>query len=209
MRHKCRENRPSGPFSRLGWMGSRRAVLILLVVGLLAVAVSGCGSEDSPDLLPGETAGDIKANLNLVEELVAAGDCVGAANAAAAVREQVDGLSGVDAALKEALVKGAGRLNEVIGECEEAAEEDGAETTEPLEPDQRETEQREKDEEREERQAEREAEKEQKEQEKEEREPPEKEKSPEEPEEPEVQPVEPPTPPSGGVSPSSPAGGGE
>ena len=209
MTRKCRENRPSGPFSRLAWMGSRRAVLILLVVGLLAVAVSGCGSEDSPDLLPGETAGDIKANLNLVEELVAAGDCVGAANAAAAVREQVDGLSVVDAALKEALVKGAGRLNEVIGECEEAAEEDGAETTEPLEPDQRETEQREKDEEREERQAEREAEKEQKEQEKEEREPPDKEKSPEEPEEPEVQPVEPPTPPSGGVSPSSPAGEGE
>lgn len=207
---KCRENPASGRFSRLGWMGRYRAIALALVLGLLATAtLAACGSEDNPELLPGETASDINANLELIEDLVAAGDCVGAENAAAAVGEQVEALTGVDQELKEALSKGATRLNEVIGECEEAPEEE--ETTASEEPDLEELEKEERDEEKAQEKAEKEAEKEQKQEEKAEKEPPSTEPpgQEEKQEEDEVPPSETSTPPSGGVSPSTPAEGAE
>jgi len=210
MRGKCRENPASGPFSRLAWMGRSRAILLALVLGLLAAAtLSACGGEEDADLLPGETASEINANLDLVEDLVAAGDCVGAENAAAAIRGQVEELTGVDQELVETLGKGATRLEEVIGECDESPEED-EETTESEEPDLEEQEKEDRDEEKAQEKAEKEAEKEQKQEEKTEKEPAEKEPpSQEEPkEETEVPPTEE-TPPSGGVSPSTPAGGAE
>ncbi|MDX6622735.1 MAG: hypothetical protein QOE75_667 [Solirubrobacterales bacterium] len=211
MSPKCREKPASGPFSRLAWMGRSRAIPLALVLGLLAAAtLTACGSEDNPDLLPGETASEIKANLDLVEDLVADGDCVGAANAAAAVSGQVEALTGVDEELQEALAKGAARLNEVVGECSEAPEEDEATTIE--EPDAEELEKEERDEEKAQEKAEKEAEKEQKKEEKPEKEAPGKETpDQEEPkeEESEVPPTEPTNPPSGGVSPGVSAEGAE
>jgi outer membrane biosynthesis protein TonB len=210
MSAKCRENRASEPFSRLGWMGRSRAFSIALVLGLLAAAtLSACGNEEEAELLPGETASEINANLNLVEDLVAAGDCVGATNAAAAVSEQVEALTGVDAELQETLAKGAARLTELIGECEEAPEEE--ETTASEEPDPEELEREERDEEKAQEKAEKEEEQEQKQEEKAEKEPPAKEEAPgqEKQEEAEVPPTEPTEPPSGGVSPSTEAGGAE
>lgn len=212
MTRKCRENPASGPFSRLAWMGRHRAILLALVLGILAAAtLSACGGEEKAELLPGKTAGDIDANLSLVEELVANGDCVGAENAAAAVREQVDALTGVDQRLKETLSDGAARLQEVIGECVEQSPQEDEETTASEEPDLEEVEKEERDEEKAQEEAEKEAEKEQKKEEKEEKEPPAKETpDQEEPkEEPEVPPTEPTNPPSGGVSPSTEAGGAE
>lgn len=210
MSPKCREKPASGRFSRLAWMGRSRAIPLALVLGLLAAAtLSACGSEDSPDLLPGETASEITANLDLVEDLVAAGDCIGAENAAAAVSGQVEALTEVDEELQEALAKGAARLNEVVGECSEAPEED--ETTTIEEPDSEELEKEQRDEEKAQEKAEKEAEKKQKKEEKPEKETPEKEQpGKEEPkEETEVPPTEPTNPPSGGVSPSEAAGGAE
>jgi len=192
-------------------MGRSRAILLALVLGLLAAAtLSACGSDDKAELLPGKTAGDIDANLSLVEDLAANGDCVGAENAAAAVREQVDALTGVDQELKETLSDGAARLQEVVGECEEAPEET-EETTESEEPDLQELEKEERDEQKAQEKAEKEAEKEQKKEEKAEKEPPSKETPDEEEpkEEKEVPPTEPTNPPSGGVSPSTEAGGAE
>lgn len=210
MSPKCREKPASGPFSRLAWMGRSRAILLALVLGLLAAAtLSACGSEDSPDLLPGVTASEIKANLDLVEDLVADGDCIGAANAAAAVSGQVEELTGVDEELQEALAKGAARLNEVVGECDEAPEEDETTTTE--EPDAAELEKEEQDEEKAQEKADEDAEKEQKKEEKPEKETPDNEPpDQEEPkEESEVPPTEPTNPPSGGVSPGVSAEGAE
>ncbi len=191
-------------------MGRLRAILLALVLSLAAAtALSACGGGGDPDLLPGETASEINANLDLIENLVSEGDCVGAANAASSVGEQVEALTGVDKELKEALSEGAARLNEVIVECDEAPEEE--DTTSSLEAEE-ESEQLEADEkaqEKAEKQEEKEAEKEEKKEEKSEKEAP---------------PVEPPgqekqeegseTPTessdggtsSGGVSPSAPAG---
>ncbi|MBK5219891.1 MAG: hypothetical protein JJE35_08910 [Thermoleophilia bacterium] len=188
-------------------MGRLRAILLAFVLAATAATtLSACGGSDSADLLPGETASEINANLDLVEQLVAEGDCVGAANAAAAIGEQVEGLSGVDKELKEALSEGATRLNEVIVECDEASEEE--ETTPAIEPE----EELEEDEKGKDGKAEKDAEKDEKKEEKSEK---------------EVPPVEPPEPPgqekneeeetpptepsdggtsSGGVSPGAPAG---
>lgn len=190
-------------------MGRLRAISIALVLAVaVATTLSACG-EEKADLLPGETAGEINANLDLVETLVDEGDCVGAANAAAAVGEQVEALTGVNKELKEALTEGANRLNEVIGECDEAASEE-ENTTETLEPDE---EEREADEDREQekadKEAEKEADKEQKAEEKSEKEtPPTESPGEEKQEEKEAPPTEPEDggTPSGGVAPSAPAG---
>ncbi len=192
-------------------MGRLRAVSIALVlVVAAATTLSACGSSDKADLLPGETASEINANLDLVETLVDEGDCVGAANAAAAVGEQVEALTGVNQELKEALTEGANRLNEVIVECTEATE--AEDTTETVEPDEEEREaEAEREQEKTDKEAEKEAKKEQKAEEKSEKEtPPTEEKGEEKQEEKEVPPVEPEDggTPSGGVSPSAPAGAG-
>lgn len=207
MSPKCRPNTASGPFSRLGRVGPPKAILALLAATLLALALPACGSGGEAELLPGETAEQIKANLGLVEELVAAGDCVGAENAAAAVSDQVAALEGVDAELVTALEQGAARLNEVVGECDEGQEEDEraeeeADAEQLEEEDQRA-------EERARNRSEREAEREQKKEEREERQPPAKEpKEPEEQETPETPETGGGTP-SGGVAPATPAEGGE
>jgi len=99
----------------------------LVALSLAAVAALGlvaCGSGDKADLLPGETAGEITSNLDQVKELAAAGDCIGAADAAQAVSTQIEDLGGVDQKLKLALQEGATRLNEVVASCQEAPEDE-------------------------------------------------------------------------------------
>jgi len=193
-------------------MGRLKATLLaLLVAALAAVALSACGGSDSADLLPGETAREINANLDLVETLVDEGDCVGASNAAAAVSEQVGELTGVDQGLKDALAKGANRLNEVVAQCDEASEEETTSSAE-LEDEEREEEQRAKEEEKAEKEAEKEREKEEKEVPQteppghEKNEPPGQEKKEEETEAPPTEQGDGGTP-SGGVSPSTEVGG--
>lgn len=134
-----------------------------IVASLSALAVAGlsaCGGEDAK-LLPGDTAREITANLDSVKQLTDEGDCVGAESAAAQVGEQIEALGGVDRKLKEALDKGAERLNEVVDECEEAEE---PETVAPAEIPSEEAEEEEPD-----KKAEKEEEKAEKEREKEER----------------------------------------
>jgi hypothetical protein len=191
-------------------MGRLRAILLALVISLAAAtALSACGGSDKADLLPGETASEINANLDLIEQLVEEGDCVGADNAAASVGEQVEALTGVDKELQEALSEGAARLNEVIVECDEAPEEDEETTLDPeLEEEDQQFEEDEKAQQKAEKEEEKEAEKEEKKEPKEEKEAPPVEPPGQEKEEE----TEPPTEQSdggtssGGVSPSTPAG---
>ena len=98
-----------------------RTTIVASLSALAVAALSACGGEDAK-LLPGDTAREITANLDSVKQLTDEGDCVGAESAAAQVGEQIEALGGVDRKLKEALEKGAERLNEVVDECEEAEE---------------------------------------------------------------------------------------
>jgi len=119
----CREFLRRGRFSRLARV--RRASLpsLALAAGLLiALGLTACGGEDAK-LLPGETAREITANLDTVQQLAGEGDCVGAESAVQQVGEQIEALAGVDPKLKRALEQGAARLEEVIASCEESSSE--------------------------------------------------------------------------------------
>lgn len=128
---ECRVIPRRRAFSRLARMP--RPPRFPAVLGLIALAALGlvaCGGEDAK-LLPGETAREIVANLDTVQQLSDEGDCIGAESAAQQVGEQIEALAGVDRKLKQALEDGASRLQEVIVECEESASEAIAPATIP------------------------------------------------------------------------------
>ena len=119
----CREIPRPRTFSRLARMPRLPASLLALALGATAaLALASCGGKDA-QLLPGETAREITANLDTVQQLADEGDCVGAESAAQQVGEQIAALEGVDAKLKRALEDGAARLNEAIAGCEESTTE--------------------------------------------------------------------------------------
>jgi hypothetical protein len=131
---RCREILRLKLFSRLAQMP--RLPLPLLAVGFTAtaaLALGACGGEDAK-LLPGETAREITANLDTVQQLSDEGDCLGAESAAQQVGEQIEALEGVDLKLKRALDEGAVRLEEVIATCEESTTEAIAPAEIPTEP---------------------------------------------------------------------------
>lgn len=122
---------PPGSFSRLGPVRRPLASLLALALGAgLVLGLTACGEEDA-QLLPGETAREITANLDAVKQLADEGDCVGAEAASEQVSEQVEALGGVDRRLKQALAQGTERLNEVIAGCEEEEIEEIAPATIP------------------------------------------------------------------------------
>ena len=94
------------------------ASVLALALGLAAaMALISCGGGNDADLLPGETASEINASLDMVRDLADSGDCEGAQDAAQQVSDQIDGLSGIDGKLKQALLDAAERLNEVVASC--------------------------------------------------------------------------------------------
>jgi len=110
-------------------MGRLSAFLLAFLLGAAgAVGLVSCGGGSDADLLPGTTADQIEANLELVRELAAEEDCIGAEDAVATVTADVEELEGVDLKLKAALQEGTARLSEVVGRCEE---ETTSEETEP------------------------------------------------------------------------------
>jgi outer membrane biosynthesis protein TonB len=116
----CREDPPQKPLSRLATVRQPAAVVLALALGALAAfALTSCGGGEDAKLLPGNTAQEISENLDSVKQFVSEGECVGAENAAQEVSAQVEGLSGVDEKLKQALQRGAEKLSEVVVACEE------------------------------------------------------------------------------------------
>jgi hypothetical protein len=93
--------------------------LALLLGAIAAVALASCGGGEDAKLLPGTTAQEISENLDGVKQFVSEGECVGAENAAQEVSSQVEALDGVDAKLKQALQRGAEKLDEVVATCVE------------------------------------------------------------------------------------------
>ena len=156
-------------FSRLATVRQLAVPILALALGVAtAFSLAACGGEDAK-LLPGATATEISENLDAVKQLASEGECVGAADAADQVRAQVEELTNVDPKLKQALERGATRLDEVVATCEEAEVEiappaDQAEEEERLPPgqakkDEKEQEKEERDREKEERELEKEEEK--------------------------------------------------
>jgi hypothetical protein len=196
------------PFSRLATVRQLAISTLALALGAAAaLALVSCGGGEDAKLLPGNTAAEITENLDRVKQYAEEDECVGAEDAVSEVNSQVEGLSGVDPKLLEALQRGAARLSEVVASCEEEETEAVAPTSEATT-----TEETEKVPPGLEKKEEKEREKEEKELEKEEekaekKEPPETETTPEEP------PTTPTPPPSegggtdapGGVSPGAPA----
>jgi hypothetical protein len=134
MNAQMQGNSAQGPFSRLARMPRLLASpLTFVLAAAAALALVACGGEDAK-LLPGETAREITANLDTVQQLSDEGDCVGAESAAQQVGEQIEAVEGVDQKLKRALEDGAARLEEVIAECEEATSEAIAPAVIPTEP---------------------------------------------------------------------------
>lgn len=116
------------------WALSRLATMRRLIAFALAIAATlalvSCGEGDA-QLLPGGTADEITENLDTVKRLASEGECVGAEDAAEQVSAQIEALGGVDEKLKQALQRGAVRLNEVVATCEEATTEALAPATAP------------------------------------------------------------------------------
>lgn len=124
MKREMQANRASKPLSRLARMRQLSAFLLAFALGVAAaVALVSCGSGGDAELLPGDTAAEINANLDMVRELADSGDCAGAQSAAQQVSDQIDALGGVDKRLKQALRAGATRLNELVAACVETTTE--------------------------------------------------------------------------------------
>jgi hypothetical protein len=114
---------PQKPFSRLATV--RQLAISMIALGLGAAATLGlasCGGGEDAKLLPGNTAAEITENLDRVKQYAEEGECVGAEDAVAEVNNQVEGLTGVDRKLVEALERGATRLSEVVASCQEETE---------------------------------------------------------------------------------------
>jgi hypothetical protein len=204
---KCRENPLQKSFSRLATVRQLAISTLALALGAAAaLGLASCGGGEDAKLLPGNTAAEITENLDQVKQYAEEGECVGAEDAVGEVNAQVEGLTGVDPKLVEALERGATRLSEVVATCQEedsevVPPEDEVTTTEETEktpPGQEKKEEKER--EKEEKALEKEEEKAEKDEE------PPAEKTPEEPAE---TPVPPPskgggTGAPGGVSPSTP-----
>jgi hypothetical protein len=118
-------------FSRLAAV--RQLAISTLALALGAAAALGlvsCGGGEDAKLLPGNTAAEITENLDRVKQYAEEGECVGAEDAVSEVNSQVEGLTGVDPKLVEALERGSTRLSEVIASCDEEETETVAPATE-------------------------------------------------------------------------------
>jgi hypothetical protein len=94
--------------------------MIALALGVAAaLGLVSCGGGEDAKLLPGNTAAEITENLDRVKQYAEEGECIGAEDAVAEVNAQVEGLTGVDPKLVDALERGATRLSEVVAGCEE------------------------------------------------------------------------------------------
>src|SRR4051812_12037633 len=138
MTPKCRGNMSQRWLSRLATV--RQLTISTLALALGAAAALGlvsCGGGEDAKLLPGNTAAEITENLDRVKQYAEEGECVGAEDAVGEVNAQVEGLTGVDPKLVEALERGAARLSEVVTSCQEESEalvpESEATTTEETE----------------------------------------------------------------------------
>jgi hypothetical protein len=107
-----------------GMPASLRRLLPCVVLALTVPAIAGCGGGDDGRLLTRSKASELRSTLSGVESKVSAGDCTGAEQQAATLRQQVDSLSRrVKSDLRSSLANGARRLQTLVTEqCGATAE---------------------------------------------------------------------------------------
>lgn len=104
----------------------RFRTLVAPAAALVAAAalMGACGDDGSKQELSSQTASSLRSTLDEVEQLVATRDCTGAAQEAAALRSEVEGLpESVDGDLRRALESSADRLESLVADqCTPASE---------------------------------------------------------------------------------------
>ena len=133
---RSRSGRVSGCLDSLP-VGKRAArYLAAAFLAALLVSLAGCGTDRS-NLLSSETAAGLEAELDRIEELVAADDCFAALDRAESARVEVEGLRGeIDNRLRATLLDGLTQLQVVIqDECAAETVEEVIVEEEPVETD--------------------------------------------------------------------------
>ena len=97
-----------------------RTQIVASLSALAVAALSACGGEDASSCPVTPRGRSTRTSTRQAADRRRR--CVGAEKRRAQVGEQIEALGGVDRRLKEALEKGAERLNEVVDECEETEE---------------------------------------------------------------------------------------
>jgi hypothetical protein len=110
----------------LSLLASRRTLrpTLLLAVGAVAVILVGCGNDSSGKgrLLSAQQASELKGTLAQVEQDVAAKNCTGAAQEAAAFEQRVDQIQRLNRSLRSALRASSRRLQTLVdSNCQTAA----------------------------------------------------------------------------------------
>jgi hypothetical protein len=91
-------------------MWFRGTILVVLVCALL----SACGDDSNSKLLSPSSASELRSTLAQVQQDVQNGDCTGAQERVSALDQQISSLDRIDTDLRDALVSGTSRLQQLV-----------------------------------------------------------------------------------------------
>jgi outer membrane murein-binding lipoprotein Lpp len=123
-----------------GWLvlkrmsASRRPTLWFrgtIVFALACAVLSGCGDDSKSKLLSSSSASELRSTLAQVQQDVQNGDCTSAQERVSALDQQISSLDRIDADLRDALVSGTSRLQQLVAEKCQTPATTSAGTTEP------------------------------------------------------------------------------
>ena len=112
--------------SRRPMLWCRGTIAFVLACALL----SACGDSNSK-LLSSSSASELRSTLAQVQQDVQNGDCTSAQERVGALNQQISSLNRIDADLRDALVSGTSRLQQLVAEKCQAPATTGEATTQP------------------------------------------------------------------------------
>ena len=102
-----------------------------IVFVLVCASLSACGDDSKSKLLSPSSASQLRSTLAQVQQDVENGDCAGAQERVGALDQQVGSLDRIDADLRDALVSGTSRLQQLVAQKCQAPATTSDGTTEP------------------------------------------------------------------------------
>jgi hypothetical protein len=102
-----------------------------IVFVLACASLSACGGDSNSKLLSPSSASELRSTLAQVQQDVQNGDCTSAQERLSALDQQVNSLDRIDADLRDALVSGTSRLQQLVAEKCQAPATTSEGTTEP------------------------------------------------------------------------------
>jgi hypothetical protein len=102
-----------------------------IVFVLACASLAACGDDSNSKLLSPSSASELRSTLAQVEQDVQNGDCTGAQERVSALGQQISSLDRIDADLRDALVSGTSRLQQLVAEKCQVAATTSEGTTEP------------------------------------------------------------------------------